>query len=441
MKNFLCIALTAVACLMLLACKTTGSKTSSSQREYGEKTETSAVEQTVPAEEPKSAANDTVIFRNESTVVIKERSDYRTYINGKYAGLTYRESETYLKRNATANAEKFSGKTFVVQDTRRNLVSQVKKADEVLPVAFTKHSDGTEKFTEDSGFPLLREMFDTLDKDYSGMSTGTYWDDTALVSIFPLKERGAVVLPVIIRFSYAGHADYLGEDVLKIQAKYALRNAVNPLFKNIFGTRDMEIFLSIKNHNVMFVREKTAEQFTYNDGTTVKNEGTLLHFFNYVDTSRKITIGGDNKIKAIETQLNGNESSVPKIEFKKSSTYTVENTELGLQLRLKNLRFVADKDTLLAGEESKLDEIATVLKNFSGKKFFVEGHTASTGQPANEKALSELRAFAIVAELTKRGIPEKQFLYSGAGASKPLVSNDTPQGMAENRRVEITILD
>ena len=278
MKNFLCIALTAVACLMLLACKTTGSKISSSQREYGEKTETSAVEQTVPAEEPKSAANDTVIFRNESTVVIKERSDYRTYINGKYAGLTYRESETYLKRNATANAEKFSGKTFVVQDTRRNLVSQVKKADEVLPVAFTKHSDGTEKFTEDSGFPLLREMFDTLDKDYSGMSTGTYWDDTALVSIFPLKERGAVVLPVIIRFSYVGHADYLGEDVLKIQAKYALRNAVNPLFKNIFGTRDMEIFLSIKNHNVMFVREKTAEQFTYNDGTTVKNEGTLLHF-------------------------------------------------------------------------------------------------------------------------------------------------------------------
>ena len=115
--------------------------------------------------------------------------------------------------------------------------------------------------------------------------------------------------------------------------------------------------------------------------------------------------------------------------------------ELGLQLRLKNLRFVADKDTLLAGEESKLDEIAAVLKNFSGKKFFVEGHTASTGQPANEKALSELRAFAIVAELTKRGIPEKQFLYSGAGASKPLVSNDTPQGMAENRRVEITILD
>ena len=129
MKNFLCIALTAVACLMLLACKTTGSKISASQREYGEKTETSAVEQTVPAEEPKSAANDTVIFRNESTVVIKERSDYRTYINGKYAGLTYRESETYLKRNATANAEKFYGKTFVVQDTRRNLVSQVKKAD------------------------------------------------------------------------------------------------------------------------------------------------------------------------------------------------------------------------------------------------------------------------------------------------------------------------
>lgn len=385
--------------------------------------------------------SDTIIFQNQNTLVIKERSDYRTYINGKYSGLTYRESETYLQRQPAENAEKFSGQTFVVQDTRRNMVSQVKKVDEVRPVSFTKRAGSGDIFFVDNGFPLLRSFFDSLNQDYAKLAVGTYWDDTAAVSIFPLKEKGAVMFPVIVRYEYAGHANYLGEDVYKVKAKYALRNEAPQTFKAVNGSRDMEIFISVKTNAVIFVREKTLEQFTYTDGITVKNDGTLLHFLNYTAARKKITVNADNTVKSIETQTKGVEKAAAKIEFEKSKNYTVEHTDLGLKLRLENLRFVADKDTLLAGEDVKLDEIAAVLKKFPDKKFFVEGHTASTGQPVDEKKLSEARAFVVVSELIKRGIAENKFLYSGAGASKPLASNNTPQGMAQNRRVEITVLE
>ncbi|MEL3908804.1 MAG: OmpA family protein [Treponemataceae bacterium] len=418
-----------------------GSENTDTQNENENETSHQEInsEQTIPVA-PKKEKDKNIISIDKNTIVIKERSDYRTYINGKYSGLTYRESEIYLQKKSQGGGGFFSGNAFVIQDTRRNLVSQVKKVDEVLNISFVKNADGSENFYEDEGFPLLREFFDSLNLDYQNMAVGTYWDEKIKLSVFPLKERGAVQLSALARFEYAGLSEFLGNEVYKIKAKYALRNNENSNFTAIAGTRDVEIFLSTKNNAVLFVREKTAEQFSYPDGTVVKNEGSLLHFYNYNFATKKITKDTNDKITNFEN-LNPKTGENTNIDFGKSDNYEVENTELGLKLRLQNLRFVADKDILLSGEESKLDEIATILKQFGEKRFFVEGHTASTGQPQAEKRLSEARALVVVKELVKRGIPENFFLYAGAGAKKPLSSNTTSEGMAKNRRVEITILE
>lgn len=383
-------------------------------------------------------------------ITIKERSDYRTYINDKYSGLTYRETE--IRLNQTGENEKhFSGKAFVLQDTRRNMVSQVRKADEVLDIRYLKDSSGHEEFTGDSGFPLLREFFDSLNLNYETMEVGTYWNSQAVIAAWPLKERGAVIMPVIVRYSYAGQANYLGEPINKVTAKYALRNNETLPFSSVSGTRDVEIFLRRSTNQVLFVREKTAENWVYSDGTKVKNEGTLLHFFTYSSTQSRITKDTQNRITKVEI-TDGQDANKPNPAPDKNSemteiivpandSYSVTTTDVGLQLRLKDLKFVADKAILLPGEEKKLDDIAAVLKQCTGKRFFVEGHTASTGRPSDEKILSEQRALTIVTELTARGISESLFIYSGAGSTKPIASNDTPQGMAENRRVEITVMN
>ena len=71
----------------------------------------------------------------------------------------------------------------------------------------------------------------------------------------------------------------------------------------------------------------------------------------------------------------------------------------------------------------------------------IEGHTADTGYEAGELMLSKERAYSIADALSKRGISKERFICKGSGSKKPIASNDTAEGKALNRRVEITILD
>lgn len=120
---------------------------------------------------------------------------------------------------------------------------------------------------------------------------------------------------------------------------------------------------------------------------------------------------------------------------------SVEATEAGIRLTIQNLQFKPDSAELLPGENDRLDQIASVLKQAPGQMFLVEGHTAAVGYPAGEQKLSEERAASIVQSLIKRGIPSQQFIVKGSGSTKPVADNSTREGKAKNRRVEITILD
>ena len=69
----------------------------------------------------------------------------------------------------------------------------------------------------------------------------------------------------------------------------------------------------------------------------------------------------------------------------------------------------------------------------------IEGHTASVGKPAGEMNLSIERAQEIIRQLTGRGLDEKLFSYKGFGGTVPVGSNETEEGRAMNRRVEIIV--
>ena len=126
---------------------------------------------------------------------------------------------------------------------------------------------------------------------------------------------------------------------------------------------------------------------------------------------------------------------------RKSAPISVDNTEAGIRLTIQNLQFKADSAELLPGEEKRLDQIAELLKLADGAQFLIEGHTASTGYEAGEMKLSKERADSIAKALTARGIGSERFICKGSGGKKPIASNDTAEGKAINRRVEITILD
>ena len=124
-----------------------------------------------------------------------------------------------------------------------------------------------------------------------------------------------------------------------------------------------------------------------------------------------------------------------------SKPIKVENTTAGIRLTIQNLQFKPDSAELVSGESSRLDQIASVLREVPESQFLVKGHTAATGNETGEMRLSALRAHKIAKELSKRGIPQEKFICKGSGAHKPVADNSTPAGKAVNRRVEITILE
>lgn len=125
-------------------------------------------------------------------------------------------------------------------------------------------------------------------------------------------------------------------------------------------------------------------------------------------------------------------ASVPKIDFTDSWK--------GLKLTIYDIRFIADTAQVLPEERSRLDSIASAL-SLAGKNshFIIEGHTANVGKPQGEMTLSMQRAQTIAQELDSRGISIERIQTVGFGGTQPVASNDTNEGRALNRRVEITI--
>lgn len=102
--------------------------------------------------------------------------------------------------------------------------------------------------------------------------------------------------------------------------------------------------------------------------------------------------------------------------------------------------FASGKSDLLPIAMEKLDKVAEVLQEQDpNKKFVVEGHTDSVGSEENNRRLSQDRADTVRNYLVSRGVPAAQISAIGKGESTPVATNTTPDGRANNRRVEIVV--
>jgi outer membrane protein OmpA-like peptidoglycan-associated protein len=86
-----------------------------------------------------------------------------------------------------------------------------------------------------------------------------------------------------------------------------------------------------------------------------------------------------------------------------------------------------------------LNDVADVLEQYPATYVDVVGHADSTGDAAYNQRLSEQRAQAVAGYLIAQNVMRDRFYVGGMGETSPIASNDTPQGRAQNRRVEIII--
>ncbi|MEZ0494835.1 OmpA family protein [Sphingomonas sp. IW22] len=87
-----------------------------------------------------------------------------------------------------------------------------------------------------------------------------------------------------------------------------------------------------------------------------------------------------------------------------------------------------------------LDQVSDTLRRYDQTYVDVYGHTDSVGSDAYNQGLSERRASAVADYLTSRGVQSARLGTRGYGETQPAASNDTEEGRAENRRVEIKLV-
>ena len=106
----------------------------------------------------------------------------------------------------------------------------------------------------------------------------------------------------------------------------------------------------------------------------------------------------------------------------------------------KTILFNLGKSSIQDQSKPVLEDITGILKQYPTAKFTVEGHTDSSGSDKLNQSLSEARALSVKEYLVKNGIDEFRLSALGYGEAKPIDSNKTRKGRANNRRVEINLV-
>ncbi len=118
----------------------------------------------------------------------------------------------------------------------------------------------------------------------------------------------------------------------------------------------------------------------------------------------------------------------------------ISGTDLVNALNLAAVTFATGSATISPNSHAILNKAADTLKAAAdGTRVEIGGHTDNVGNPASNMKLSEARSNSVMATLVKLGVNAAMLTAKGYGDTKPVDSNDTPEGKAKNRRMEFSV--
>lgn len=511
-------------------------------------------------------AQQVISYNGSGNYMLRERSDFRRYDNGKYSGLVSKEVSAYITPVTYDNYYLYEGNFYINQKTLRDLYRVGNSLDDSIPSKFKIDKSGNLTMIEDYGFPTFRSFPSFSDKV---LKPGDIWEAKATRAVDPLNKGIVTKMPIYVQYKYLREDVFNDEAVHVISAQWATRYGMgtgtywidfggDAELQKASGVHKATIYVSKKTGNSLLIQDIVDETFQYTDGNQYQFKGTISLFTEYppaVDRSklipalRRIADISDtqaemlakaydetesnnfwnnnannaeialaasqkedmlnkndnlnknnsaaeqsesnvepesdltfdnknsavsmtqkeqnseksdqlaNKIRKLSSQnsventnsentnksnkkSNENTNKTSDVEKNKTAPLvTVDNTPAGIRLTIPDLQFQANSAELLPGEKQRLDKIAEVLAEIPDCKFLIEGHTAAVGLEKGEMQLSIERADSIASAFIARGIDKSRFICRGSGGTKPIATNETPEGRAKNRRVEITILE
>lgn len=444
------------------------------------------------AQVPSSSSGEAVLINSVRGVYrLIERTDLRRYDNGVYSGLLSKIVTSAIAPDGVdATGQSFSGNFWVDMATKLSNVI-VSDSSRAIPAKFSIAPNGAMSMEVDNGYPTFR-AFPSFPN--SPIKIGDKWMAEAIRVVDPKDNGSFTHLPFLAEYTYKGIEKFRGSPVHSLSAEWATRYGLSykdpngdPTLIKAAGSHKATMFISCDTGAALVIRDSVNEEFFYQDGSTVSYKGTISLFTEYPpahDTTpveralinrgllaqeaatqkpkeskkEKSAIGdkaptpsnfdkkSDKVTKVSEdTSPLQNKITEDKISTTQNSTspsIDAKKTDLGLLLTINNLHFKSNEAILLDSDKALIKDLAAALKEAdTTQKFLIEGHTASTGRPRAEEELSFERAKNIAELLSAEGISKSRFILKGSGSRKPVAPNTTSDGMARNRRVEITILD
>jgi outer membrane protein OmpA-like peptidoglycan-associated protein len=119
---------------------------------------------------------------------------------------------------------------------------------------------------------------------------------------------------------------------------------------------------------------------------------------------------------------------------------TVERVGEGIQVTFESgLLFDFNSDAIKPAAAQNLNNLASSLDKYPGSNLLIVGHTDAVGSDEFNQGLSERRARSTAVYLANRGVSASRLQTVGRGETEPVATNDTEEGRAKNRRVEVAI--
>jgi len=124
----------------------------------------------------------------------------------------------------------------------------------------------------------------------------------------------------------------------------------------------------------------------------------------------------------------------------KPDDLTLQKLEPGKTIQLKNIYFEFDKDELMPRSFVELNKLLKIMRENPKLSIEIVGHTDALGDDDYNLELSRRRALAVVNFLQENKISKNRLRSHGEGEAKPIASNETDEGRAQNRRVEFVVV-
>jgi outer membrane protein OmpA-like peptidoglycan-associated protein len=176
---------------------------------------------------------------------------------------------------------------------------------------------------------------------------------------------------------------------------------------------------NVKEQAEQDLQKAQAEKQTQTTGALNQAQADLA-------TAQQKTDEADRRTKALEERL------TKLAEVKEDARGTIVTLS-------GSVLFPSNKATLLPAAETRLNEVSDALLSTKERGITIEGYTDSRGADDANVALSQRRAEAVRAYLVSRGYEGDRIQARGLGKSQPIASNDSAEGRANNRRVEIVL--